>query len=81
MSTSKKEKRPNPNKALKYKRLTYDSFFQDGVMTIDKDVVKHTKLVTLTALQAKTLNSQSGNSGVEYVEVNKGGRPPEPPVE
>ena len=68
MSTSQ-QSRPSPNKALKFEKVTYDSFYDEGTMTIDRDVKKKSRIVFLTNLQAKTLNSQYKNTGIEYIEV------------
>lgn len=78
MTTSKKE-RPNPNKALRFRKVRHETSFQDGVLTIGEEL-KSDKIVRLTVIQAKALNDQFDNSGVEYVQVveeapKKQGRP------
>ena len=74
------KERPNPNKALKYRKVRHETSFQDGVLKIGEEL-KSDKIVRLTVIQAKALNDQFDNSGVEYVQVvdeapKKIGRPP-----
>ena len=58
--------RANPNKAKKYKKIVYNSNYDRGITVINEKVVISEKVVFITDLQAKTLNSQYLNTGVKY---------------